>query len=422
MRKKVLFITTRLFWPADSGRKVVLWNYCKGLHDELNYDVHLYSFLEHDQKREMVESKPSFISNVSIAKPVSMIAKIKNLVQSFFDKNYPMQCALYVDRDNANSIKSVAHDLQPDVVIVDMIRLAPYIEVLADYSCAKIIDFDDLLSKRYFRQIGETKGNVLGKYVESSPNNVSALINCSLIKNWILKTESAKCKRGELLYYEEYDASLFISSIETREINSIAKGDKAFCATMGAEVYPMINTNYVKWIYDCAFVGNMNTAANQDSLRLIVNNVLPKMPGKSLCVIGVCPDSVIARYRDNKSVVFTGCVESVYDSLLKCKVLLAPIIYGSGIKTKILEAMGMGIPVVTNSVGLEGIDANVGSEVMCGESPQEIADLALSLLENQELRLSVGEAGRQYIERNHQWDRSIRDLGECISYALRNCK
>ena len=172
--------------------------------------------------------------------------------------------------------------------------------------------------------------------------------------------------------------------------------------------------------YDFGFVGNMGYGANQASLDLICIEVLPRLPGTSIRVVGVCPEEVKERYARFNQLSFSGRVESISDELLKCKVMLVPFAYGTGIKTKVLEAMGMGIPVVTNSIGLEGLTCVPGNEIEIGETPEELAQLAAALLMDSERRLAVGNAGKAYVCKNHDWRNSIQDFGKCLEYARRN--
>ena len=117
---------------------------------------------------------------------------------------------------------------------------------------------------------------------------------------------------------------------------------------------------------------------------------------------------------------FTGWVDSIAENLRQCTALLAPFAYGSGIKTKVLEAMGMGVPVVTNSVGLEGLFVERGVEALCADAPEDLADEARRLLEDEGFRASVAEAGREYVKRCHTWKKSIEDLGGCLDFALKH--
>lgn len=415
--RKILLISTRVFWPADSGHKVMLWHYCKGLAEQLGYEVHVWTFLEGGQDTgDATRSKPDFIASVGYASPVPRGEKAANLIGALPNSSMPFQCCLFQSAANRRALASHVESLDPDVVLVDMIRLAPYLDAISAHRSAKVIYFEDLLSKRYSRQVGETGGNALGKYGRQASVFLSRVANGPL-KDLLLKVEAGRCERAEDGWARKVDAALFVSPLEAHELGERAGVANCFSATMGAEATDAVDPGGNK-DYDLGFVGNLYTSANQDSLRYLVDEVMPLLPGRTLCVIGVCPDEVRAAYAGNERVTFTGRVRSIADALGNCSLLLAPFAYGTGIKTKVLEAMGMGVPVVTNPIGLEGIAAERGREVLCADTPRGLADAALSLLEDERLRRSVASAGQNYVRRNHDWTNSIADLGKFLDCAL----
>lgn len=418
MSKKLVFITTRLFWPADSGRKVSLYHYCKGLHEQLGYDVYLYSFLEGDQRVEDASSHPGFIAGTRVAKPIAKGTKLKNLVLAFPKPDAPFQCALYWSKGNRDAIREFCEEIAPDVVVIDMVRLAPYMDVLDGLNLPVVLDYDDLLSKRYERQMGGSGGNIFGKYGTQMPGLMRTITSNRHLKNFVLRLESKRVKRAEDEYARRADAVLFVSPIETVELNERLNTNKCFNATLGVEVN-VVKGSLPDTAFDFGFVGNMHTAANQASLDYICEEVLPLLPDTTLRVIGVCPEDIARRYSSFPRVRFSGRVESIADELLKCRVMLAPFAYGTGIKTKVLEAMGIGVPVVTNSIGIEGMTCKPGVEVEVGETAQEIASACKALLIDSEKRRAVGLAGREYVRRCHDWRTSIEGLGKCLDYAKR---
>ena len=417
MRDKVLFITTRLFWPADSGRKVVLFNYCKGLHDQLGYDVDVFSFLEGDQSTDEAGEHPDFIESVRVAAPVSVATKVKNLARFFFDSNGAFQSALYWSRENARAIRDYCERIRPSVVVIDMIRLAPYMDELDGLGIPVVLDYDDLLSKRYERQVGKSGGNILGKYGTQASGLLSRLASNTLVKNAILSVESKRVRRAEDKFARKADSVLFVSPVEAAELDGRLGTKKCFSATIGAALVDSPSLRVGK-TYDFGFVGNMHTAANQASLDFICKEVLPLLPGKSLRVIGVCPGEIRSHYDSYEQVSFSGRVESIADELLRCEVMLAPFAYGTGIKTKVLEAMGMGMPVVTNSTGVEGMSCRPGIEIEVGEMPKDLAQLAGALLADSAKRKRMGLAAKEYVRRNHDWHMSIENLGHCLDFAI----
>ena len=416
MSKRLVFITTRLFWPADSGRKVSLYHYCKGLHEQLGYEVYVYSFLEGDQGTEDASDHPSFITDVRVAKPVTGSLKLKNLGTALFKPSMPFQCALYWSEENSSAIREYCEEVNPNVVIIDMVRLAPYMDALDGLGLPAVLDYDDLLSKRYERQIGGSGGNVLGKYESQASGLMRAAVSNSWLKNHVLHFESKRVERAEERYACRADAVLFVSPIEASELNERLGCKKCFDATLGAEIVDL-GESLPNVIYDFGFVGNMHTAANQASLDYVCNEVLPLLPSSTLRVIGVCPDDIAERYISNPKVSFSGRVDFIASELMKCKILLAPFAYGTGIKTKVLEAMGMGVPVVTNSIGIEGMTCEPGVEVEIAETAKELSSICANLLVNPEKRRAVGLAGKTYVRRCHDWNASIENLGRCLEFA-----
>lgn len=419
MSKKLVFIATRLFWPPDSGRKVSLYQYCRGLHEQLGYEVHVFAFLEGDQKAEDADSHPGFIKDVRSAASIPATVKAKNLMKALSDPSMPLQCALFWSERNRDAIHSYCEEVRPDVVVIDMIRLAPYMAALDGLGCSVVLDYDDLLSKRYERQRGVSGGNVLGKYGTQALSIVGVLASCRAVENVVLALESKRVRSAEDSYARRADAVLFVSPIEAAELDKRLGACKCFAATMGADASDLPEPLPQKE-YALGFVGNMHAAANQASLDFICNEVLSLLPGRTLRVIGVCPDDVRCRYTAFRQVSFSGRVEDIAGELLKCEAMLAPFAYGTGVKTKVLEAMGMGIPVVTNSIGVEGLACKPGIDLEIGESPNELARACRALLEDPEKRRKMGDRGKEYVRRNHDWSMSIEDLGRCLEHALRH--
>lgn len=416
MTKKALLISTRIFWPADDGRKVVLYNYCKGLCEQLGYDVFVYSFLEGGQTSADALKRPSFIKDVRVAKPMSRSSRAINLCKHLFDMATPLQCSLFWSDENEIGIRSYCEEVQPDIVIIDMIRLAPYMATVKSLKIPVVLDYDDLLSKRYARQMGKEAGSVLGKYGTQAPGFISLLAKNRIIKNVVLSVESKRVQRAEVDYAQRADAVLFVSPIESKELNERLGSEKCFNATIGASVLDE-KVDAIAKIYDLGFVGNLHTAANQAALDYICTEVLPLLPGKTLRVIGVCPKEIRNRYSSLDHVSFSGRVEVISDELNKCEVMLAPFAYGTGIKTKILEAMGLGVPVVTNDVGSEGMTCKPGVEFELGNTPETLAKCCESLLGDRQKRREMVCAAKEYIRSKHNWETSINNLGRCLDYA-----
>ena len=289
--KKLLLISTRIFWPPMGGHEVEVYNYCRGLHEEYHYDIDVYAF-DDANKLEGV-STPDFLNRIYFALPISKSQKIFNVVSKSLYKSYywPLQCSLYYSKENEQRIRKLIRHENYDVIFVDMIRLAPYYSCFSDLDCKKILDIDDTLSKRYSRQLNslDKKTNIAGQYNDRLPQIIKKCLQSDFVKKTVLKLEIPRMQRAEEKYGEIYDYVVFVSDLETKEFNEKYSTDKAITISMGVDYqYFSEDLNVSKKIGTATFVGNMKTAANADSVRLIVNKVLPnssrlKKIGRASC-------------------------------------------------------------------------------------------------------------------------------------------
>lgn len=413
--KKLLFVTTRLFWPTDSGRKTSLYFYCKGLHEVYGYDIYLYSFLESGQSEEMVQSKPDFIKEVRLTAPIGKGKKLANLFGKSLFCGWPFQNAIYYSGKNKKKLKKYCAELNPDVIIVDMIRLAPYLNAFKHMDCTKILDLDDMLSKRYARQAADKngRGSILGANAQNASKASNKVINQPFLKKVILRSESKRTKKAELKYARLYDYVIFVSGCETNELNKRLNRKKAATVPLGIDYnyfgeYPSVP----KEKGALAFLGNMKVSANVDSLNLIVTEVLPKLQSDiKLYIIGRYSEELKKEFSDPR-LVFCGMVEDVRPVLGKCEVFLSPIAYGTGIKTKILEAMASGMPVVTNSVGIEGIAGKNGEHYLVSDDTATLAEYVDELLTDREKAERLALNGRLLVKEQYDWKNIYASFSE----------
>ena len=417
LKKKLLFITTRIFWPTDSGRKVSLYYYCKGLHDKYGYDIYVFSFLEYGQSIECLKNKPEFIKYVEIADSISKATKLQNLMfKSIFSLSWPLQCSLFYSKKNHDKILEYANHIKPDVILVDMVRLAPYYDAFKELNCKKVLDMDDMLSKRYRRQIGvDTKASIAGQYGNVMNSFFNRIVGFNFIKNIILRFESMLMQKAEIYFGRIYDSVVFVSQKECNELRNII-GNKCVAVPMGVYMESFKRCYYQPTCEnELCFVGNMAVAANADTLQMIVSDILPHIKSNyKFTVIGKCPDKLREQYKSNTRIRFTGGVRSIYDYARNASLFLAPIAYGSGIKTKILEAMAMQLPVLTNSVGAEGIDLINGDHFIVEDDNRLLAEKVDYYLCHKDEANRIAKSAQEAVFVNYEWNEIWKKLEDVL--------
>ena len=154
------------------------------------------------------------------------------------------------------------------------------------------------------------------------------------------------------------------------------------------------------------FLGAMNVAHNENAARHFINDILPlivkQVPDAKFLVIGGGVSEDLKKLSD-EHIIFSGRVDDVRDYLKKCRVFVCPMTFGSGIKTKNLEAMAMGLPVVTTSIGAENIDAKNQHDWCVADNEQEFADAVCNLLADENKRNEMAENASRFVCDHFTW-------------------
>ena len=156
------------------------------------------------------------------------------------------------------------------------------------------------------------------------------------------------------------------------------------------------------------FVGAMSFPPNVAAMRWFVGEVLPRLrtlrPDVALTIVGRDPTPAVLALGDVPSVTVTGAVDDVRPWLARAAVVVAPMVSGSGIKNKLLEAMAMGRPVVATSLAAEGVAAVPDRDLVVADGPAALADAVAAVLDDTARAEAIAEAGRSLVETHYTWD------------------
>lgn len=166
--------------------------------------------------------------------------------------------------------------------------------------------------------------------------------------------------------------------------------------------------------------GDYEDPANTDAVLWFVRNVWRNLrrhhPDLLFYVIGPNPpESLLALTRKDPRIIVSGWVADVRPYLAKAKIFVCPQRIGSGVRGKLLEAMAMDLPLVTTSLGAEGIPIHSGETGFIADTPELFAQYINLLLEDVALRDSMGQRARQLAAERFSWKRS----GELLERVLR---
>jgi glycosyltransferase involved in cell wall biosynthesis len=164
------------------------------------------------------------------------------------------------------------------------------------------------------------------------------------------------------------------------------------------------------------FSGGMDYLPNQDGVRWFIAEVMPEvrklLPRAKLVVVGKNPPpSLVALARPNE-IEITGRVDDVRPYVRAADVMVVPLRIGGGTRLKILEALAMGVPVVSTSVGAEGILVANEKDILIADAPSDLARAVASVCTSPARARELAKNGRELVQSRYGWSSVLRELVE----------
>ncbi|MGB9804037.1 glycosyltransferase family 4 protein [Desulfofundulus sp.] len=208
----------------------------------------------------------------------------------------------------------------------------------------------------------------------------------------------------ETAVFRQADAVIAVTPLEAREISRLAPGTRTvvipIIADVWAEVKPFSSRRGL------LYVGSFSHPPNVDAVLYLAGRIWPHLQralqGVDLYIVGYNPPQEILALED-KGIRVVGYVPSLAPYFEQCRLMLAPIRYGAGIKTKIVEAMAAGLPVVTTSVGAEGMELQPGDNVLVADDPVSFSRAVADLYESRALWEHLSQKGQEHVRRHYSF-------------------
>lgn len=407
---RVLFISTVAPYPKNVGKKVVLGGFCDYFKEACAPgDFELLCF-------EPAEVSPGVAAPV-VSKP-GMLEKIWNLGYfALLSRKKSIQEALFWSDRTLRDITKTIETFRPDIVIFDTVRAGQYLSRIPGKSFKAILYMDDLFSVRYERILSTMEKfpganiDAMGNFASNIPRFLLPLYaSSSAVKRLLLQLERHLVQHSEYTMPAGFDLALLISKDEVRHLKAHTPLQNIFAISPmpgGSEHAAPVRT----WSGrpEFVFLGSLNLAHNAFSIENFIERhmdaMIATMPGCLLRVIGKGPSAQLlelaARYERN--IVIEGFVEDLDVVLSGCAAMIAPLVFGSGVKIKTIDAVRLGVPVVATSYGAEGINATPGQGLFVEDDLSRFPDLCKHLLD-QAFNREQSALSRQIYLKNYSKD------------------
>lgn len=388
---KILVVLPRFPYPLEKGDKLRAFNQIRCL-SQMGNEIYLFCVSHKAVSNEAIEIMRRYCKEVVVAglKPLS---SYYHLLKNFVSVK-SVQMGYWDSRHSRRAYKAFEKAVQPDVIYSQMLRTMP---LVARSLVPKVMDFQDSLSLNMERRMKASKKG---------------------LRHAAYHFEFKMLRSTEYNSFHIFDALTIISEPDCNaiphqkngEIHIIPNGvDLDYFHPMEAEKK-----------YDIAFCGNMQYEPNVRTSVYLAEQVMPlvwkQIPNATLLLAGATPKAAVRRLANDRISV-SGSVADIRDSYASAQVFCAPMQSGSGLQNKLLEAMAMKLPCITSSLANDSLKAEADKEVLVGDSPQEVADHIIDLLQSKQERETLAQAGFEYVTDHYSWETYCRKLNDILFEA-----
>ena len=301
-----------------------------------------------------------------------------------------LQESLLYSAGTRDGIRRALEQLDPDTVVYDTVRMAQYAEPSG--AAQQICYLDDLFSERYAAMLRTAERHPdidiapLGNFAGFVPPVLRPIAGHRLGWQPLLTLEQRLVRRAEDRVGSELDRSLLISEPEARALRTrTGLGEDRIMAIPPLLREPARRPRRPAERPEYVFLGLLSLPHNDDGLRTFLSTVWPRIltaePSARLRIIGRSPrDGLVEAARVHAdSVTLDGFVPDLAGALSTATAMVNHLRFGSGIKLKVIEALGHGVPVVSTTIGAHGIASGHGSGIRVADDPESFAAHLLEL-------------------------------------------
>lgn len=373
---RIVYVTSRLPYPADNGGTIKTLATLSALSKEA-HSVHLFCFGSKDSTRSIQKLTELGIRSVSRVSQELVYEKALFAHGTFFLRSLvrgtPYTLEKFFSKSLKRAVDAFCARTKPDVVWIDHFNLIPYVP--ASFSGKTVLEEHNIQSLLFLR-IADNERNTLWRSVYL----------------W----ESTKWKRFERHYLKPFSVIATISEYDKQYLEK--QYSLSSVRYLGTATSPSRKRLHRK--KQLLFIGRLTWQPNKHGLSWFIKQVWPMVyrlfPDYRLVVVG----DYAKKPSSSPGVLFEGRVADIEKYFLESSLLVCPIFSGSGIRIKIIQAMSYGLPVVSTTLGAEGIPVERGYSILLADTVEEFSRTIERLLTEQNLRVTVAKHGKAVIK-NH---------------------
>lgn len=349
--------------------------------------VKVLSIHTHKHDFEPQHLEKSYLASTSI-ESVFVDTRI-NLVDAF--SNLITQDSYNVSRffspDYDKALTRILQSATYDVVLLESLFMTPYIDTVRRHSKAQVILRSHNLEYIIWERVAKGSKNPA--------------------KKTYLKLLAKQLKTHELNVFDQIDGIVAISSSDTSKYQKMGFKGKLITIPFGIDSEKMPFTPYQP-SEQLFHLGSMDWMPNVEGVEWFLNEIWPgvvnKNPNIKLWMAGREMSSEL-RLRKDKNLHVLGAVNDAYSFMKEHGIMIVPLLSAGGIRVKIIEGMALGVPIISTSIGAEGIGCTHNENILIANTPEEFSEAIQLLISSPELSIRIAKNARKLVE--EQFDNTL---------------
>lgn len=398
---RILFLSQLLPYPLDSGVKFRTYYTLRQL--ALQNEVTLLCFIRQDNTPEQIVHLEKYCRHVyTVLMRRSKVRDAYYLAESLITSR-----SFIIERDTVREMQRAVDNLlvtarqegRPfDAIHCDQLWMAQY--ALRGKGIKKVIDQHNA--------------------VYQIPKRM-ALQERNPLKRQFLMYESQKLARYEAKTCRVFDHILTVTEVDKRLLEQLIPDNHPPITTLPICLDPsdVLQVQLVQNPQTIIHMGTMYWPPNVEGVLWFAREVFPliqqQVPQVNFCVVGKNPPPQVRALGDMSGVHIIGYVQDPQTYLRESAVFIVPVHAGGGMRVKIIDGWLHGIPMVSTTIGAEGIDIRDGENILIADDAPEFASAVVRLIQDRSFAISLVANGRAWAEEKYDWHKIYLALDEVYS-------
>ena len=393
----ILYVCHRFPFPPKRGGKIRPFNMIRHL-SASGHRVTVCSLARTPAEAEEGRGIEPYCSDFEMALVSNPVQALRMVIR--LPVTTPSSMGFFYSPSLAQRVRRRLSEQKWDLIFVHCSSVAQYVEHITDVP--KILDYGDMDSQKWL------------EYANYKPFPLSLGY----------RFEGAKMLAAEKRLARQFDLCTATTRAEWETLESYATGVASDWFPNGVDADFFCPSGEPYDADTVSFIGRMDYYPNQECMARFCDQIWPLLkssrPSMKLLIVGADPSPEMRKLGDIPGVTVTGSVPDVRPLIRKSALMVAPLNIARGTQNKILEAMAMGVPVVTSTIAAGGVDAESVKHFLVADTPEDYARSILKIVENPAERDRLATDGRQRMLSHHAWPRSMERLDGIIDRCIRN--